>query len=351
MKIKKRKQEIKSQDTIKSLIITSIFNIIIAVILTYFVLKEYNFFDVLVISQLMGLSICFFVTNSIGFARQNKNIWIIAFIALGLIAGIFTGSFLSWGFLFFFRDIEFDYFLKHVVSYSVGFGFIFGVPVIYFFSSREKIIESEKQIREERIKRLTMEKEAAMTTLKLLQAQIEPHFLFNTLSNVISLFDTDVEKARAMLINLNEYLRVCLKRTRREMITLSRELDLVRQYLEIFKIRMGKRLSYEINDHTDILDLPFPPLIIQPLVENSIKYGIEPKLDGGTIKIDCRIQENSLEIVVADTGKGLDEDANKAGIGINNVSMRLESIYGNKAGLILRQNHPTGIKAVIKVPV
>lgn len=128
-----------------------------------------------------------------------------------------------------------------------------------------------------------MEKEAAMTSLRLLQAQIEPHFLFNTLSNVISLFDIDIEKARQMLININEYLRICLQRTRQEMITLTEELDLVRQYLEIFKIRMGKRLNYEINDRTSIVDLPFPPLIIQPLVENSIKYGLEPQLDGGTI--------------------------------------------------------------------
>ncbi|MBU1343595.1 MAG: histidine kinase, partial [Proteobacteria bacterium] len=185
----------------------------------------------------------------------------------------------------------------------------------------------------------------------LLQAQIEPHFLFNTLANVISLFDIDVEKARQMLIDINEYLRISLQRTRQEMITLSQELDLVRQYLEIFKIRMGKRLSYEIIDRTDMLDLAFPPLIIQPLVENSIKYGIEPKVEGGTIIIDCWTQENSLNIVITDTGIGLDKDANLAGIGINNVSLRLEAIYGNRASLTLKQHHPTGIKAMIRVPL
>jgi len=273
-------QPLKAKDTIKFLTITAIFNTIIALVLTYMVLEDHPFSDVFVISQIIGLSICLFVTMAGHFSDGGK--WAAASLGVGLVAGIFSGSLLSWGFL--------------------------------FFSSREKIIESEKQIQKEKIKRLTMENQAAMTTLRLLQAQIEPHFLFNTLSNVISLFDIDMEKARTMLININEYLRISLQRTRQEMITLAQELDLTRQYLEIFKIRMGTRLSYEINDRTDQSDLPFPPLILQPLVENSIKYGLEPKIDGGTIIIDCRVQENMLEIVITDTGKGLDGDAGKAGI-------------------------------------
>jgi sensor histidine kinase YesM len=313
------------------------------------VLDVPDFFDIFIISQLIGLSICICITIAVHFTDGNK--WSVAGNVVGLIAGILLGSLLSWVFLSLLRSNDFDYFFNHVFSYVFVFGIVFGVPISYFFSSRQKIIESEKQIQKEKIKRLTMEKEAAMSTLRLLQAQIEPHFLFNTLSNVISLFDIDIEKARVMLINLNEYLRISLQRTRQEMITLSQELDLTRQYLEIFKIRMGNRLIYEINDHTNNPELAFPPLIIQPLVENSIKYGIEPKVSGGTITIDCWIQENSLEIMITDTGRGLDEDAGKVGIGINNVSQRLESIYGSAASLILKQNHPTGIKAIIKVPL
>ena len=342
-------QTLKSKDTIRYLIITAIFNTIIALVLTFMVIEEPDFFEVFIISQLTGLSICFFVTIATDFADGNQ--WGAAGIVTGLIAGIFSGSLLSWGFLSFFRGNDFNFFFKHVFSNIFIFGVVFGIPIIYFFSSRQKILESEKQIQKEKIKRLTMEKEAAMTTLRLLQAQIEPHFLFNTLSNVISLFEIDIEKARQMLIDINEYLRISLQRTRQEMITLTQELDLTRQYLEIFKIRMGNRLVYEINDRTDNPEIPFPPLIIQPLVENSIKYGIEPKVSGGTITIDCRVKENILEIMITDTGKGLDKDANQAGIGINNVSQRLESIYGNMASLTLKQNHPTGIKAIIQVPL
>jgi len=332
-------------------IITAIFNSAIALVLTLMVIDKPDFFEVFIISQLTGLSICFFVTIAIHLGDQKGNKWSATGIVTGLVTGIFSASLLSWGFLFFFQGNDFSYFLKDVFSYIFVFGIVFGVPISYFFSSRQKIIESEKQIQKEKIKRLTMEKEAAMTTLRLLQAQIEPHFLFNTLSNVVSLFDIDIEKARLMLIDINEYLRISLERTRQEMITLAQELDLIRRYLEIFKIRMGDRLSYKINDQTNKSDLSFPPLIIQPLVENSIKYGIEPTVSGGTITIDCWIEKNSLEIVITDTGKGLDEDAGKAGIGINNVSQRLESIYGSTASLILKQNHPTGIKALIRVPL
>jgi len=342
-------QRLKLKDTIYTFIITAIFDTIIAVVLTYMVLDGHNFFDVFIISQLMGLSICLCMSYVAHFVDGKK--WDVAGTIIGLVVGVLIGSLLSWGFLSFFRGNDFTYFFKHVFSYVFVFGIVFGVPISYFFSSREKIIESEKQIQKEKIKRLTMEKEAAMTTLRLLQAQIEPHFLFNTLANVISLFDIDIEKSRQMLINLNEYLRISLQRTRQEMITLAQELDLTRKYLEIFKIRMGNRLSYEINDKTNKSDFAFPPLIIQPLVENSIKYGIEPSISGGAITIDCTIDENILEIMITDTGKGLDEDASKAGIGINNVSQRLENIYGSSASLILKQNNPTGIKVIIRVPL
>jgi len=338
-----------SKYTINSFIITAIFDTLIALVLTHMVLDEHQFFDVFIISQLMGLSICLCVNIAIHFTDGNK--WSVAGNGIGLLAGIFMGSLLSWGFLSIFRGNDFAYFFKHVFSYVAVFGIVFGVPISYFFSSREKMIESEKMIQKEKIKRLTMEKQAAMTTLRLLQAQIEPHFLFNTLANVISLFDIDIEKARQMLIDINEYLRISLQRTRQEMITLAQELDLTQKYLDIYKIRMENRLSYDINDHTDRSDLAFPPLIIQPLVENSIKYGIEPKIDGGTITIDCRIKDDFLEIVISDTGKGLDHDANSAGIGINNVSQRLETIYGRNASLTLKQNHPKGICATIRVPL
>ena len=334
----------------KKLAITAIFNTLFALVLFYLVLDKNKFFHVFMISQFIGLSICLFVTTAMHFGSRKGIKGLIAGIIFGLIAGILFGSFISWLFMYFTEGMGIDYFLKDVFLYTFVFGIVFGVPAIYFFSSWTAIQESEKQIQQEKIKRLTIEKESAMTTLRLLQAQIEPHFLFNTLSNVVSLFEIDTDKAKTMLIDINEYLRISLQRTRQNMIFLDQELELVKRYLDIFQIRMGKRLSYTISDRTGTGQIPFPPMIIQPLVENSIKYGLEPKEDGGTITIECSIEDGKLKIIVADTGKGLDQDANQAGIGINNVSTRLENIYGDKGSLVLKENRPSGIKAIIEVP-
>ena len=337
--------------TPKSLLITAGFNTLIALILAYMVIGSQNLVTVFIISQFVGLSICLFVTMALHFVQNRGGLWIAAGIAGGLMGGISVGGLLSWGLMAALYNMDLHLFLREVFIHIFIFGMVFGVPVIYFFASREIIRESAERIQQEKIKRLTMEKTAAMTSLQLLQAQIEPHFLFNTLANVIALFEVDVQKAKRMLVDFNEYLRISLQRTRQEMITLDQELDLVRQYLEIFKIRMGPRLTYTIEDRTPAGQVPFPPLIIQPLVENSIKYGLEPEVDGGRIDIDCRIQNERLRVQIADTGQGLELSTSQAGIGLNNVSQRLESIYGEQASLVLKENESSGMKAIIEVPV
>jgi len=334
----------------KSLAITAVIDTGIALVLHYMVIYNSIFLEAFAISQFTGLSICSFVHLGLFISDRKLNGWIGACIAGGLIIGIAVGGILSWGFLYFLHGHAFPDYYSRVFSHIAVFGVVFGVPIIYFFIAREKLAESEKKIQDEKIKRLTMEKEAAMTSLRLLQAQIEPHFLFNTLSNVIMLFDIDVNKAKKMLIDVNEYLRISLDRTRQEMITLSQELDLVKQYLDIFKIRMGKRLTYRIEDRTGLEEFLFPPLIIQPLVENAVKYGLEPKVDGGQITIDCFLENDNVVIEVSDTGSGLEENEGGAGVGIDNVSRRLSSIYGSGAALSLTPNRPCGLKAVIKVP-
>lgn len=325
------------------------FNTGIALVLHFMVIRDSRFLDVFVISQLTGLSICLCVRQAVIVSETVLKKWLIPAIAAGLVAGVTAGGVLSGGYLYFLDEWSMAY---TRVFLQIGvFGLVFGVPITYFFLAGERLKASEQQIREEKIRRLKMEKEAAMTSLRLLQAQIEPHFLFNTLSNVLSLMDTDGDKARQMLMDLNEYLRISLDRTRQEMVTLSRELDLVQRYLAIFKVRMGSRLDFEIRDHTGLPDLPFPPLVIQPLVENALKYGLEPLLDGGKITVDCRLSGRDLVISISDTGAGLDETGFQAGVGLNNVSRRLESIYGNTARVTLTQHRPAGTLATIQVPL
>ncbi|MCA1786556.1 MAG: histidine kinase, partial [Desulfobacteraceae bacterium] len=305
---------------IKPLAVTAVFNTAIALVLRFMVIRDSRFLDIWVISQLTGLSICLCVRQAVIISENVLKKWLIPGIAAGLITGVAAGGVLSGCYLYFLDEFSMEY--TRVFYQIAVFGLVFGVPITYFFMARERLAASEQQIREEKIRRLKMEKEAAMTSLRLLQAQIEPHFLFNTLSNILSLMDTDVDRARQMLMDLNEYLRISLDRTRQEMVTLSRELDLVRRYLNIFKIRMGSRLHFEITDLTGMPDLPFPPLVVQPLVENALKYGLEPKVDGGKITIDCRLAGRDLVISVSDTGMGLDDTGARAGVGLNNVSRR-----------------------------
>jgi len=142
-------QPFKSKDIIYSFIITAIFNTIIAIVLTYMVMDENSFFNVFMISQLIGLSICLCVNIAVHFTHGNK--WNVPANVTGLVMGIFMGSLLSWSFLSYFHGNDFNSFLKNVFLYVFVFGIVFGVPISYFFSSREKIIESEKLIQKEKI--------------------------------------------------------------------------------------------------------------------------------------------------------------------------------------------------------
>lgn len=335
-------------------LLTALFDTVIAIVLFVTVLDHAPFWDVFVVSQITGLSICTFISVSSHFTNTQEKLLSPIMTIACLIAGILVSAMISGIYLFGIRDIPFEDYLKDTIFNIFIFGSVFGVPIAYFFATQQKMHASEKQIQQEKIQRLTMEKEATLTTLRLLQAQIEPHFLFNTLSNVTALLDTDIANAKKMLTHFNNYLRVCLQRTRQEKVTLSEELELVIQYLEICKIRFGSRIRYTISDETQNPQLPFPPLMIQPLVENSIKYGLEPLTEGGTITINCRIEADMLEVEISDTGVGLDRqgiDGTNAGIGINNVSRRLETIYGSTASLELFQNRPSGVTALIKVPL
>jgi LytS/YehU family sensor histidine kinase len=186
--------------------------------------------------------------------------------------------------------------------------------------------------------------------LALLQAQIEPHFLFNTLANVQSVIESDPRTAKSILEHLNQYLRVSLGRTRRASSTLADELSLVSALLAIAAIRLGERLRYVI-DVPDALQLAqLPPLLLQPLVENALKHGIEPAVSGGEIRVAARLVEGSLRLSVMDTGVGLDASSPE-GIGLANVRGRLESLYGGNASLAIHVHEPHGVVAEITMPL
>jgi sensor histidine kinase YesM len=207
------------------------------------------------------------------------------------------------------------------------------------------------RIREQELRRMAAERQLVETQLRMLQAQIEPHFLFNTLAHIITLIGKEPKKAAAMLHHLTETFRVSLHRSRQGASTLGQEIDLLRDYLSIHRMRMGERLRFTFDVPKDLLGLPLPPLLLQPLVENAVMHGIESSVEGGSIAISAeRMPEGGVRIVVGDTGKGLSVTSKKGGVGLSNVRERLDALYGSKARLILSENSPCGLQAAIEVP-
>ena len=200
-------------------------------------------------------------------------------------------------------------------------------------------------------RRLQAEKRAAEAQLRLLQGQIEPHFLFNTLANVSSLMDDDVPRAKRMLESFTDYLRDSLGSLRRLDATLGGEMDLVGHYLELMKTRMEDRLQYSVHCDPNVRHVTMPPFLLQPLVENALHHGLEPKVEGGSVHVSVRIDGDTLVLDVLDDGMGPDSTRRRpgAGMALANVRERLQAQYGDRASLSLTAANP-GMRATLRLP-
>ncbi len=213
-----------------------------------------------------------------------------------------------------------------------------------FFAMKSRQIEAEKR--------------AAEAQLRLLQGQIEPHFLFNTLAGVLSLIDHDPAKAKLMLHDFTEYLRSTLATLRSGEVPLAQELELAENYLRLLGSRMEDRLRWQIDADHAARQVPVPPLLLQPLVENAIHHGLEPQVQGGSVMVRAHVQGGELVIEVQDDGRGLAAwpasprpGARKGqGLALANVRGRLLSRYGTRASLDLQATNP-GTRAVMRLPV
>jgi len=330
-----------------SLALTAVFNTIIALFLTHLgfgggVLINFIF------SQSIGLCMCSFILAGHYFVRGPSVPGHVILLLITMPAGATVGAFIGTQI----AGFSFSEILSGRPAFFIQMlfiGILFGTMITYFFFSRERISQTEAQLQEEQIKSLTLEKKTLETHLKLLQAQIEPHFLFNTLSNILSLLESDPVGGKAMLEDLTRYLRASLSRTRDRMTTLGQELDLIRAYLDIHKVRMGERLRYNIEVPEALRNLSFPPMLVQPLVENALKHGLEPRVEGGSISVMVEEDTGGYRLLVSDTGSGLSEDS-VGGVGLANVRERLEALFNGKARLILEENQPSGLKVTMEIP-
>jgi LytS/YehU family sensor histidine kinase len=199
----------------------------------------------------------------------------------------------------------------------------------------------------------------------LLQSQLEPHMLFNTLANLRVLISLDPPRAQAMLDRLIAFLRATLDASRAATFTLSSEFDHCADYLALMAVRMGPRLSVRLDLPPELSDVQVPPLLLQPLVENAIKHGLEPKVAGGRIEVSARLDAGELWLVVRDTGVGLTANGTAAeaasntaaspgsSFGLEQVRARLATLYGAAAELTLQPvtDVEGGVRASIRLPL
>src|SRR5512147_1199922 len=325
-----------------SLAVNSVINTVIAVILTAIGFGR-GFAVNLIFSQCIGNSIYLANLAAIPVYRRAKSLPAqIAIIVLSIISGAVIGVVIGaaangMGPGVFLR--EQSTLFGQVVLLALLFGFV--VSYVYISAS---VISGEK------VRRLETEKNAVEAELRLYQSQMEPHFLFNTLSNVLGLIDSDRDKARRMLESFTSFLRASIATARERTISLEQEMAVVRNYLEVFSVRMGERLRFRIEIPDDLKSMRVPPLLVQPLVENAVKHGLEPKVGGGAISIRAMRDDDKVKIAVTDTGIGVNEKSPGSGVGLENIRRRLNLLYGERGRLLFAENEPSGVNVTIEIP-
>ncbi len=272
----------------------------------------------------------------------------IALIGFGVTAGFLLGNLIgdAWSGA---PLLDFLDYRGHKLATTLTITLVATAGACFFFYSLGKSKHLQGQI--ERARR-----DATEARLKLLETQLEPHMLFNTLANLRVLITLDPPRAVAMLDRLNSYLRVTLSGSRTLAHPLGAEFDRLADYLELMSVRMGDRLRYALELPAELREVPVPPLLLQPLVENSIRHGLEPKVEGGEIAVRARREGDLLVIELSDTGIGLDAASpstsrDGGGFGLEQVRERLTTVYGPRATLTLAPGEQTGTRATLRFPL
>lgn len=287
--------------------------------------------------------------------QDKKNQVLLFMLDVKETAKVFWWKFFDWLAVISWSYLVFVSLLAMIIGGILGLGAL--LPLLVFSSIMIKSLAGGKRRAEmaasaaatradvEALERRVLEAEMAT-----LQAQIEPHFLFNTLALIGQLIETNPEQASIVHTHLIKYLRTALPQIREQGGgKLGQQLELSRAYLNIMQARMQERLTYKIECPRELEQVHFPSMMIQTLVENSIKHGLEPKTDGGHIDIIARQGEQEILVEVSDNGIGFDMHADD-GIGLSNIRERLKVLYGMKASLVIEAPTTGGAKLVLHIP-
>ncbi|GGC59800.1 sensor histidine kinase [Undibacterium terreum] len=239
------------------------------------------------------------------------------------------------------------WFGNFVILLVVG---LFGMKALLGGKARA---EENAKVANAAAERESLLRQVSEAQMQMMQAQVEPHFLFNTLASVEHLIETDPPRAAAMQRNLIQYLRAVLPQMRENasITNLGREADMVKSYLDLLKMRMEERLEVDFNMPEGLRSASFPPMMLQSLVENAIKHGLEVKAEGGTLRFHAEVAHNKLRVSVTDNGLGFGAvPSNGTGLGLQNIRERLKLLYKEKGQMIITPNQPSGVCVTIEIP-
>jgi two-component system LytT family sensor kinase len=227
------------------------------------------------------------------------------------------------------------------------------IPIYWAIVCVTWVISSYQQLRERERRTLELEARLMQSNLQALKTQLQPHFLFNTLNAIASLVRRKPDAAEDMIGSLSDFLRMTLDTAQEHEVPLRREIEFLDLYLEIQQARFGERLRIQKEIEPEALDASVPALILQPLVENSVRHGIEPRETGGTIFIRAQREETSLQFEIRDDGDGLKAGqiaALREGVGLSNTKARLQELYGEAHRFQITSNAEGGLTVTVAVP-
>ncbi|EJL93481.1 putative signal transduction protein with a C-terminal ATPase domain containing protein [Herbaspirillum sp. CF444] len=338
-------------ELLRSLVPTMVINLLCAVVVTYLMRIGAGFVENLVFSMCIGTTAMMLIDcgrillwgkdepNKPGFFLMLLIFAPLSFFIGNVIAGTLIG-----------RPVE----LLALGQANNTIGVIVLILLVcvgatLFYWNREKMAALEAR-------NVVIEKQAVQAQLQMLQAQIEPHMLFNTLATLQTLISTEPIRAQQMLDQLIHYLRATLSTSRSAQTTMGQEFELTKAYLGLMSLRMGLRLTYSLQLPDELRPTPIAPMLLQPLVENAIRHGLEPKVEGGDCTVRVTVHDGMLIVSVFDTGMGLNTSTSynkpdSTHLGLENIRARLDALYGPLAELTLTHNIPEGAVAQITIPM
>jgi sensor histidine kinase YesM len=234
------------------------------------------------------------------------------------------------------------------LRFAMPLAVVFGLGALVHGSLRGRVQEMEAKLHEKEMAEERAQKLAAEARLRSLESRIHPHFLFNTLNSISSLIAIDPAQAEQTVGRLATLLRASLDTSNQPLISLEQELVMVKSYLEIERVRFRDKLRVSVNAPAELLQTKVPPMSVQSLVENAVKYGVTPKSDGGDLRIKASADTGIVRVEVQDTGPGFDLASIPAGHGLDNLVQRLDALFGAQARLnVLRRENYTVVEMVL----